>query len=589
MWSGEKLSHFGSLGTSYMSTQQTPETLTGGESFADLFAQSVQKQDMKSGEVISAEVLRIDHNFVVVNAGLKSEALIPVEEFFNDQGEIEVTEGDFVSVAIDSLENGYGDTVLSRDRAKRLSAWLSLEQALESNELVSGTITGKVKGGLTVMTNGIRAFLPGSLVDTRPVKDTTPYEGKTLEFKVIKLDRKRNNVVVSRRAVLEVSMGEERQKLLENLAEGAIVKGVVKNITDYGAFVDLGGIDGLLHITDMAWRRVRHPSEVLSVGEEIEAKVLKFDQEKSRVSLGVKQLGEDPWIGLARRYPQSTRLFGKVTNLTDYGAFVEVEAGIEGLVHVSEMDWTNKNVDPRKVVTLGEEVEVMVLEIDEDRRRISLGMKQCRANPWEEFSINFKRGDKVSGAIKSITDFGVFVGLPGGIDGLVHLSDLSWTDTGEDAVRNFKKGDELEAVVLAIDTDKERISLGVKQLEGDPFNNFVATYDKGAVVQGTVKSVEPKGAVVTLSVDVEGYLRASEMATGRVEDATTVMKEGEEVQAMIINVDRKARSIQLSIKARENADTADSLQRMSEAGASTGTTNLGALLKAKLSQAKDDE
>jgi len=572
-----------------MSTQQTPETLTGGESFADLFAQSVQKQDMKSGEVISAEVLRIDHNFVVVNAGLKSEALIPVEEFFNDQGEIEVTEGDFVSVAIDSLENGYGDTVLSRDRAKRLSAWLSLEQALESNELVSGTITGKVKGGLTVMTNGIRAFLPGSLVDTRPVKDTTPYEGKTLEFKVIKLDRKRNNVVVSRRAVLEVSMGEERQKLLENLAEGAIVKGVVKNITDYGAFVDLGGIDGLLHITDMAWRRVRHPSEVLSVGEEIEAKVLKFDQEKSRVSLGVKQLGEDPWIGLARRYPQSTRLFGKVTNLTDYGAFVEVEAGIEGLVHVSEMDWTNKNVDPRKVVTLGEEVEVMVLEIDEDRRRISLGMKQCRANPWEEFSINFKRGDKVSGAIKSITDFGVFVGLPGGIDGLVHLSDLSWTDTGEDAVRHFKKGDELEAVVLAIDTDKERISLGVKQLEGDPFNNFVATYDKGAVVQGTVKSVEPKGAVVTLSVDVEGYLRASEMAAGRVEDATTVIKEGDEVQAMIINVDRKARSIQLSIKARDNADTADTLQRMSEAGASTGTTNLGALLKAKLSQAKDDE
>jgi len=572
-----------------MSTQQTPETLTGGESFADLFAQSVEKQDMKSGEVISAEVLRIDHNFVVVNAGLKSEALIPVEEFLNDQGELEVNEGDFVSVAIDSLENGYGDTVLSRDRAKRLSAWLSLEQALESNELVSGTITGKVKGGLTVMTNGIRAFLPGSLVDTRPVKDTTPYEGKTLEFKVIKLDRKRNNVVLSRRAVLEVSMGEERQKLLENLAEGAIVKGVVKNITDYGAFVDLGGIDGLLHITDMAWRRVRHPSEVLSVGEEIEAKVLKFDQEKSRVSLGVKQLGEDPWIGLARRYPQGTRLFGKVTNLTDYGAFVEVEAGIEGLVHVSEMDWTNKNVDPRKVVTLGEEVEVMVLEIDEDRRRISLGMKQCRANPWEEFSINFKRGDKVSGAIKSITDFGVFVGLPGGIDGLVHLSDLSWTDSGEEAVRNFKKGDELEAVVLAIDTDKERISLGVKQLEGDPFNNFVATHDKGAVVQGTVKSVEPKGAVVTLSVDVEGYLRASEMAAGRVEDATTVMKEGDEVQAMIINVDRKARSIQLSIKARENADTADTLQRMSEAGASTGTTNLGALLKAKLNQTKDDE
>ncbi len=570
-----------------MSTIAT-STPTGGESFADLFAESIKNQDMKSGEVISAEVVRIDHNFVVVNAGLKSEALIPLEEFLNDQGELEVEPGDFVSVAIDSLENGYGDTILSRDRAKRLSAWLQLEQALESGEMVNGTITGKVKGGLTVMTNGIRAFLPGSLVDLRPVKDTTPYEGKTLEFKVIKLDRKRNNVVLSRRAVLEASMGEEREKLLETLHEGAVVKGVVKNITDYGAFVDLGGIDGLLHITDMAWRRVRHPSEVLQVGQEVEAKVLKFDQEKSRVSLGVKQLGEDPWIGLARRYPQSTRLFGKVTNLTDYGAFVEVEAGIEGLVHVSEMDWTNKNVDPRKVVTLGEEVEVMVLEIDEDRRRISLGMKQCRPNPWEEFSINFKRGDKVHGAIKSITDFGVFVGLPGGIDGLVHLSDLSWAETGEEAVRNFKKGDEIDAVVLGIDTDKERISLGIKQLEGDPFNNYVATYDKGAVVQGTIKSVEAKGAVVTLSVDVEGYLRASEISAGRVEDATTVLKAGDSVDAMILNIDRKARSIQLSIKARDNAETADTIQRMSEASASSGTTNLGALLKAKLDQARDD-
>ncbi|WP_407669183.1 30S ribosomal protein S1 [Orrella marina] len=572
-----------------MSTQPIIENLTGGESFADLFAESIKDQDMKSGEVISAEVIRVDHNFVVVNAGLKSEALIPLEEFLNDQGELEVSEGDFVSVAIDSLENGYGDTILSRDRAKRLSAWLSLEQALENNELVSGTITGKVKGGLTVMTNGIRAFLPGSLVDTRPVKDTTPYEGKTLEFKVIKLDRKRNNVVLSRRAVLEANMGEERQKLLETLEEGIVIKGIVKNITDYGAFVDLGGIDGLLHITDMAWRRVRHPSEVLSVGQEIEAKVLKFDQEKSRVSLGVKQLGEDPWIGLSRRYPQGTRLFGKVTNLTDYGSFVEVEAGIEGLVHVSEMDWTNKNVDPRKVVTLGEEVEVMVLEIDEDRRRISLGMKQCRPNPWEDFATNFKRGDKVSGAIKSITDFGVFVGLPGGIDGLVHLSDLSWSESGEEAVRNFKKGDEIEAVVLAIDTDKERISLGVKQLEGDPFNNFVSTHDKGAVVQGTVKAVDAKGAVVTLSVDVEGYLRASEMGAGRVDDATTVMKEGDSVDAMIVNVDRKSRSIQLSIKARDNAETAETLQRMSEAGATSGTTNLGALLKAKLDQARDGE
>ena len=562
---------------------------TGGESFADLFAESIKNQDLKSGEVISAEVLRIDHNYVLVNAGLKSEALIPLEEFLNDQGELEVQAGDFVSVAIDAFENGYGDTILSRDRAKRLSAWLSLEQALESGELVNGTITGKVKGGLTVMTNGIRAFLPGSLVDLRPVKDTTPYEGKTLEFKVIKLDRKRNNVVLSRRQVLEASMGEERQKLLETLHEGAVVKGVVKNITDYGAFVDLGGIDGLLHITDMAWRRVRHPSEVLQVGQEIEAKVLKFDQEKSRVSLGVKQLGEDPWIGLARRYPQNTRLFGKVTNLTDYGAFVEVEDGIEGLVHVSEMDWTNKNVDPRKVVTLGEEVEVMVLEIDEDRRRISLGMKQCRANPWEDFAINFKRGDKVRGAIKSITDFGVFVGLPGGIDGLVHLSDLSWSESGEEAVRNFKKGDEVEAVVLGIDTDKERISLGIKQLEGDPFNNFVATYDKGAVVNGVIKSVEPKGAVVTLSLDVEGYLRASEISSGRVEDATTVLKEGQEVEAMILSVDRKTRSIQLSIKARDTAETAQSMARLSEASASSGTTNLGALLRAKLDQQQRDD
>ncbi|CAB3699797.1 MULTISPECIES: 30S ribosomal protein S1 [Achromobacter] len=563
-------------------------TATGGESFADLFAQSLKSQDMKSGEVISAEVVRVDHNFVVVNAGLKSEALIPLEEFLNDQGELEVQPGDFVSVAIDSLENGYGDTILSRDRAKRLSAWLQLEKALENGELVTGTITGKVKGGLTVMTNGIRAFLPGSLVDLRPVKDTTPYEGKTLEFKVIKLDRKRNNVVLSRRQVLEASMGEERQKLLETLHEGAVVKGVVKNITDYGAFVDLGGIDGLLHITDMAWRRVRHPSEVLQVGQEVEAKVLKFDQEKSRVSLGVKQLGEDPWVGLARRYPQGTRLFGKVTNLTDYGAFVEVEAGIEGLVHVSEMDWTNKNVDPRKVVTLGEEVEVMVLEIDEDRRRISLGMKQCRQNPWEEFATNFKRGDKVRGAIKSITDFGVFVGLPGGIDGLVHLSDLSWTEAGEEAVRNFKKGDEIEAVVLGIDTDKERISLGIKQLEGDPFNNFVATFDKGAVVPGTIKSVEAKGAVVTLSVDVEGYLRASEISSGRVEDATTVLTAGENIEAMIVNIDRKTRSIQLSIKARDNAETAETIQRMSDASASSGTTNLGALLKAKLDQQRND-
>ena len=482
---------------------QSPAS-SGMESFAALFEESLSRQDMRSGEVISAEVVRLDHNFVIVNAGLKSEAFIPIEEFKNDNGELEVNIGDFVSVAIESLENGFGDTILSRDKAKRLASWLSLEKAMESGELVTGTVSGKVKGGLTVLTNGIRAFLPGSLVDTRPVKDTTPFEGKTMEFRVIKLDRKRNNVVLSRRAVIEASMGEERAKLMETLKEGTIVTGVVKNITDYGAFVDLGGIDGLLHITDLAWRRVRHPSEVLAVGQEITAKVLKYDQEKNRVSLGVKQLGDDPWTGLARRYPQSTRLFGKVTNLTDYGAFVEVEQGIEGLVHVSEMDWTNKNVAPSKVVQLGDEVEVMVLEIDEERRRISLGMKQCKANPWDDFAISHKKGDKVSGAIKSITDFGVFIGLAGNIDGLVHLSDLSWTETGEEAVRRFKKGDDLEAVVLAIDVERERVSLGVKQLEGDPFNNYCAMNDKGALVTGVVKSVEPKGAVITLSEEVEG-------------------------------------------------------------------------------------
>jgi small subunit ribosomal protein S1 len=518
---------------------------------------------------------------VVVNAGLKSEAYIPIDEFKNDVGAIDVKPGDFVSVAIESLENGYGDTILSRDKAKRLAAWLNLEKALENGEQIAGTVTGKVKGGLTVMTNGIRAFLPGSLVDMRPVKDTTPYEGKTLEFKVIKLDRKRNNVVLSRRAVVEASMGEERQKLLETLREGAVVKGTVKNITDYGAFVDLGGIDGLLHITDLAWRRVRHPSEVVQVGQELTAKVLKFDQEKNRVSLGIKQLGEDPWVGLARRYPQGTRLFGKVTNITDYGAFVEIEAGIEGLVHVSEMDWTNKNVDPKKVVQLGDEVEVMVLEIDEDRRRISLGMKQCKPNPWDDFSTSHKKGDKVRGQIKSITDFGVFIGLPGGIDGLVHLSDLSWNEPGEEAVRKYKKGDELEAVVLAIDTDRERISLGVKQLGGDPFTNFAGTVEKGQVVTGTVKSVDAKGAVVAIGGEVEGYLRASEISPDRVEDARTHIKEGDSVTAMIVNVDRKNRSIQLSIKAKDNAETAEQMQRM-QSEAQTGTTNLGALLKAKL-------
>ncbi|PZR45710.1 30S ribosomal protein S1 [Paraburkholderia fungorum] len=503
----------------FMSDLQTSNPNT--ESFAALFEESLTKQDMRAGEVISAEVVRVDHNFVVVNAGLKSEAYIPLEEFLNDAGEVEVQAGDFVSVAIDALENGYGDTILSRDKAKGLASWLSLEKALDNNELVTGTITGKVKGGMTVMVNGIRAFLPGSLVDTRPVKDTTPYEGKTLEFRVIKLDRKRNNVVLSRRAVIEATQGEERAKLLETLKEGAIVEGVVKNITDYGA----------------------------------------------------------------RRYPSGTRLFGKVTNITDYGAFVEVESGIEGLVHVSEMDWTNKNVAPSKVVQLGDEVEVMVLEIDEDRRRISLGMKQCKPNPWDDFSRNFKKGDKLQGAIKSITDFGVFIGLPGGIDGLVHLSDLSWSETGEEAVRKYKKGDEVEAIVLGIDVEKERISLGIKQLEGDPFSNFVAMNDKGSIVDGVVKTVDAKGAVVQLSAEVEGYLRASEIAQDRVEDARNVLKEGDKVNAMIINIDRKSRGINLSVKAKDSAEQQEAIRGLASSdssSAATGTTNLGALLKAKL-------
>ena len=551
------------------------------ESFAELFEESLTRSNMKTGQVISAEVLRIDHNFVVVNAGLKSEAFIPVEEFHNDAGEIEVAPGDFVSVAIDALENGYGDTILSRDKAKRLASWLNLEKALEQAEIVTGTVTGKVKGGLTVMVNGIRAFLPGSLVDTRPIKDTSPYEGKTMEFKVIKLDRKRNNVVLSRRAVVEASQGEERAKLMSNLKEGAVVTGLVKNITDYGAFVDLGGIDGLLHITDLAWRRVRHPSEMLTVGQEVTAKILKFDQEKNRVSLGVKQLGDDPWVGIARRYPPNTRLFGKVTNLTDYGAFVEIESGIEGLVHVSEMDWTNKNVAPSKATALGTEVEVMVLDIDEDKRRISLGIKQCKANPWEEFSRGQQKGDKLTGAIKSITDFGVFIGLPGGIDGLVHLSDLSWNEPGEEAVKRYKKGDEIEATVLAIDVEKERISLGIKQLSGDPFNNYTSVSDKGSLVTGTVKAVDAKGATIHLADEVEAYLRASEISTDRVEDARNVLKEGDSVTAMIINIDRKSRVINLSIKAKDSSDQQDTMSKL-QGDAQSGTTNLGALLKAKM-------
>ena len=560
------------------------------ESFAQLFEESLTRKEMRVGEVITAEVVRVDYNIVVVNAGLKSESFIPVEEFKNDKGEIEVEPGEFVSVAIESLEDGYGETRLSRDKAKRLTAWHELEEAKESGTIVSGMVNGKVKGGLTAMINGIRAFLPGSLVDIRPVKDTTPFENKEMEFKVIKLDRKRNNVVVSRRAVLEETQGADRESLLASLQEGAVVNGIVKNITDYGAFVDLGGIDGLLHITDLAWRRVKHPSEVINVGDEVTAKVLKFDQEKNRVSLGLKQLSEDPWVGLSRRYPQGTRLFGKVTNLTDYGAFIEIEQGIEGLVHVSEMDWTNKNVYPSKMVQLGDEVEVMILEIDEDRRRISLGMKQCKPNPWEDFSMNQEKGDKVKGQIKSITDFGVFIGLPGNIDGLVHLSDLSWGLPGEEAVRNYKKGDEIEAQVLSIDVERERISLGIKQLEGDPFTNFAATHEKNTIIEGTVKSIDAKGAVIALTEDVEGYLRASEVSRDRVEDIRTLLNEGDKIETMIINIDRKNRTINLSIKAKDRIEESSALQKITkQSPASTGTTSLGALLKAKMDKKNTEQ
>ena len=571
-----------------MMKAQSPAAPT--ETFAALFEESLARKEMRVGEVITAEVIRADENYVVVNAGLKSESYIPIEEFRNDRGEVEVKTGDFVKVAIEALEDGHGETRLSRDKAKRLAAWLDLEEALEKGNVVTGIVNGKVKGGLTVTVNGIRAFLPGSLVDIRPVKDTSPYENKQMDFKVIKLDRKRNNVVVSRRAVLEATQGAERDALLASLQEGKVVKGIVKNITDYGAFVDLGGIDGLLHITDLAWRRVKHPSEILTVGDEVEAKVLKFDQEKNRVSLGMKQLGDDPWVGISRRYPTGTRLFGKVSNVTDYGAFVEIEAGIEGLVHVSEMDWTNKNVHPSKVTQLGDEVEVMVLEIDEERRRISLGMKQCKPNPWEEFAMNHKKGDRVQGSIKSITDFGIFIGLPGGMDGLVHLSDLSWSKPGEEAVRDYKKSQDVETMVLSIDVERERISLGVKQIEGDPFNGFIQSHEKNSIVSGVVKAIDAKGAVILLEGEVEGYLRASEVARDRVEDIRSRLKEGDKVTAMIINIDRKNRTINLSVKAKDLADEAEAMKKLAgEKPASPGTTSLGALLKAKLDVANTQQ
>lgn len=555
------------------------------ESFAELFEQSqTNLAKLKPGAIVTGVVVEVRGDVVVINAGLKSEGIVPIEQFRNDAGEIDVGVGDEVKVALDSIENGFGETVLSREKAKRAMVWDELEQALEKNETITGRISGKVKGGFTVDIKDVRGFLPGSLVDVRPVRDSAYLEGKELEFKLIKLDRKRNNIVVSRRAVVESEYSVEREQLLEKLQEGAILKGVVKNLTDYGAFVDLGGIDGLLHITDMAWKRVRHPSEVVEVGQELDVRVLKYDRERNRVSLGLKQLGEDPWDNIARRYPANTRVFGKVSNVTDYGAFVEIEPGVEGLVHVSEMDWTNKNVNPSKIVQVGDEVQVMVLDVDEERRRISLGMKQVTSNPWETFAAIHKKGDKVSGQIKSITDFGIFIGLDGGIDGLVHLSDLSWNTTGEDVVRNFKKGDTLEAVVLAVDPERERISLGVKQLEQDPMGHYVASNAKGSIVKGKVKEVDAKGAVVELDGGVEGYIAARDIAKERVEDASQYLKVGQEIEAKIIGTDRKGRSMQLSIKAKDEAEQQEALAdyNRQSSEASSGTTKLGALLREQL-------
>ena len=532
------------------------------ESFAELFEESQKIQLMQSGSIVTGTIVDIAGDWVIVDAGLKSEGFIPLEQFVNEQGEVTINVGDDVQVALEAVEDGWGETKLSREKAKRAESWQILEAAFSAEEVVKGLINGKVKGGFTVDINGIRAFLPGSLVDVRPVRDTLHLEGKELEFKVIKLDQKRNNVVVSRRSVLEAENSAEREALLENLQEGQEVKGTVKNLTDYGAFVDLGGVDGLLHITDMSWKRIKHPSEVVAVGDEIDVKVLKFDRERNRVSLGLKQLGEDPWIAIKARYPKGTRAMARVTNLTDYGCFAELEEGVEGLVHVSEMDWTNKNIHPSKVVQVGNEVEVQVLEIDEERRRISLGIKQTKTNPWEDFSTRYNKGDKIKGNIKSITDFGIFIGLEGGIDGLVHLSDISWNEPGEEAIRNYKKGDEIETVILSVNADLERISLGIKQLEADPFINYVETHDKGAVVKGTVKEVDAKGAVINLAEEVEGQLKVSEISRERVEDARSVLKEGDEVEAKITNIDRKTRVITLSIKAKDAEDEKDALKEL---------------------------
>ncbi len=555
------------------------------ESFAELFEQSqAHIAKLKPGSIVKGIVVEVRNDVVVINAGLKSEGIVPIEQFRNDAGEIDVGVGDEVKVALDSLENGFGETVLSREKAKRAMVWDELEEALEANATIVGRISGKVKGGFTVDIKDVRAFLPGSLVDVRPVRDPVYLEGKELEFKLIKLDRKRNNVVVSRRAVVESENSVEREQMLERLQEGAIVTGVVKNLTDYGAFVDLGGIDGLLHITDMAWKRVRHPSEVVEVGQELDVRVLKYDKERNRVSLGLKQMGEDPWDNIARRYPSNTRVFGKVSNVTDYGAFVEIEPGVEGLVHVSEMDWTNKNVNPAKIVQVGDDIQVMVLDVDEERRRISLGIKQVTSNPWETFAAIHKKGDKVDGQIKSITDFGIFIGLDGGIDGLIHLSDITWNSTGEDVARNYKKGDTLEAVVLAVDPERERISLGVKQMEQDPLGQFMASNAKGTKVTGTVKEVDAKGATIDLGDGVEGYVFARDVAEERVEDASQHLKVGQEVEAKFVGMDRKGRSLQLSIKGKDDAETAEAMVEYQKASsdAASGTTKLGALLREQL-------
>ena len=558
------------------------------ESFAELFEESLKTLNLQAGAIITAIVVDIDYQsgWVTVYAGLKSEGLIPLEQFYNDAGELAINVGDEVHVALDAVEDGFGETKLSREKAKRAECWIVLEAAFAAEEVVKGVINGKVKGGFTVDVSGIRAFLPGSLVDVRPVRDTTHLEGKELEFKVIKLDQKRNNVVVSRRSVLEAENSAEREALLESLQEGQQVKGIVKNLTDYGAFVDLGGVDGLLHITDMAWKRIKHPSEIVNVGDEIDVKVLKYDRERNRVSLGLKQLGEDPWVAIKARYPENTRVVARVTNLTDYGCFAELEEGVEGLVHVSEMDWTNKNIHPSKVVQVGDEVDVQVLDIDEERRRISLGIKQCKTNPWEDFSGQFNKGDKISGTIKSITDFGIFIGLDGGIDGLVHLSDISWNEVGEEAVRRFKKGDELETVILSVDPERERISLGIKQLEDDPFSNYASLNEKGTIVRGTVKEVDAKGAVISLGGDIEGILKASEISRDRVEDARNVLKEGDEVEAKIISIDRKSRVISLSVKSKDVEDEKDAMKelRNKQDAETTGPTTIGDLIRAQMNQ-----